>query len=88
MLELPYYNTFFKTTTPPAVELSQMLADLTPPALNHVFYGSSGSDANDTIARIVRQYWNMEGKTAEEDHHRPQQRLSRQHHGGAPASAA
>ena len=33
MLELPYYNTFFKTTTPPAVELSQVLADLTPPHL-------------------------------------------------------
>ena len=32
MMELPYYNTFFKTTTPPAVELSQVLADLTPPA--------------------------------------------------------
>jgi putrescine aminotransferase len=64
MLELPYYNTFFKTTTPPAVELSQVLADLTPPHLNYVFYGCSGSDANDTIARFVRQYWNMVGKTS------------------------
>jgi putrescine aminotransferase len=62
MLELPYYNTFFKTTTPPAVELSQILSDLTPAGLNHVFYGSSGSDANDTIARMVRQFWNLEGK--------------------------
>ena len=30
MLELPYYNTFFKTSTPPAVELSKVLSDLTP----------------------------------------------------------
>ena len=64
MLELPYYNTFFKTTTPPAVELSQVLADLTQPHLNYVFFGCSGSDANDTIARFVRQYWNMVGKTS------------------------
>ena len=64
LMELPYYNTFFKTTTPPAVELSQVLADLTQPHLNYVFYGCSGSDANDSIARFVRQYWNMVGKTS------------------------
>ena len=39
MLELPYYNTFFKTSTPPAVELTQILAEMTPGNLNHVFYG-------------------------------------------------
>ena len=33
MLELPYYNTFFKTTTPPAVELSQVL--VRPDARRH-----------------------------------------------------
>ena len=38
MLELPYYNTFFKTTTPPSVELSKLLVELTPEGLNHVFY--------------------------------------------------
>jgi putrescine---pyruvate transaminase len=64
MLQLPYYNTFFKTTTPPAVELAKVLADLAPNNLRHVFYGCSGSDANDTIARMVRQYWNLVGKSA------------------------
>jgi putrescine---pyruvate transaminase len=62
MLELPYYNTFFKTSTPPAVELGRILAGMVPNKLRHVFYGCSGSDANDTIARIVRQYWNLIGK--------------------------
>ena len=62
LLELPYYNTFFKTTTPPAAELSQVLADLTPGTLKHVFYGSSGSDANDTLARLARHYWDIVGK--------------------------
>jgi putrescine aminotransferase len=64
MLELPYYNTFFKTSTPPAVELTQILADMTPAGLNYVFYGLSGSDANDTIARMIRQFWNLQGKTS------------------------
>ena len=49
MLELPYYNSFFKTATTPSLELSQILVELTPPGLNHVFYGLSGSDANDSI---------------------------------------
>ena len=62
MLQLPYYNTFFKTSTPPAVELGGVLAGLAPNNLKHVFYGLSGSDANDTIARMVRQYWNLVGK--------------------------
>jgi len=62
MLELPYYNTFFKTTTPPAVELSRVLKEITPDGLDYVFYASSGSEANDTIVRMVRHYWNLEGK--------------------------
>jgi putrescine aminotransferase len=64
MLQLPYYNTFFKTSTPPAAELARILAELAPNDLRHVFYGLSGSDANDSIARMVRQYWNLVGKPA------------------------
>ncbi len=59
MLELPYYNTFFQTATPPSVELADKLTTLTPAGLNHVFYGSSGSEANDTLVRLVRHYWNL-----------------------------
>ncbi|MEQ8666133.1 MAG: aspartate aminotransferase family protein [Rhodospirillales bacterium] len=62
MTRLPFYNTFFKSTTMPAVELAQTLAELAPEGLNHVFYASSGSEANDTIVRMVRHYWNVAGK--------------------------
>lgn len=62
MLELPFYNTFFKTTHPPAAELSKILADLTPANFNHAFFANSGSEANDTILRMVRQFWQLEGK--------------------------
>ncbi|MGO1117940.1 aspartate aminotransferase family protein [Rhodovibrionaceae bacterium A322] len=62
MKELPYYNSFFKTTTPPTVELAEKIASLTPGDLNYVFYGSSGSESNDTIMRMVRFYWNTAGQ--------------------------
>ena len=60
--ELPYYNTFFQTSHPPVVELSEMLAEVTPPGLNHVFFVNSGSEANDTVVRMVRHFWSVNGK--------------------------
>ena len=57
MRELPYYNTFFQTTHVPAIALAKRLADLAPGDLNHVFFASSGSEANDTNIRLVRHYW-------------------------------
>jgi len=62
MDQLPYYNTFFQTSHPPVIALSQKLAQLTPGDLNHVFYALGGSDANDTNIRIVRHYWASLGK--------------------------
>jgi len=62
MLELPYYNTFFKTVTPPSVELARKVASLLPDHLNHIHFVGSGSEANDTIARLVRHYFNLIGK--------------------------
>ncbi|MBR8056076.1 aspartate aminotransferase family protein [Burkholderia dolosa] len=60
--ELPYYNTFFKTTHPPVIELSAMLAEVTPPGFDHFFYCNSGSEGNDTVLRVVHQYWRVQGK--------------------------
>ncbi len=62
MRELPYYNTFFQTTHPPAVALAAKLAELAPDDLNHVFFAGSGSEANDTNIRLVRHYWAAKGK--------------------------
>ncbi len=62
MIELPFYNTFFKTTHPPVVALSRKLAELAPDNLNQVFYGSSGSEANDTAIRLIRHYWVLKGE--------------------------
>lgn len=62
MQQLPYYNTFFQTSHPPVIALSQKLAELAPGDLNHVFYASGGSEANDTNLRLVRHYWATKGK--------------------------
>ena len=62
MLELAYYNTFFRTTHPPVVVLSRKLAELAPGHLNQVFYGSSGSESNDTAIRLIRHYWVLKGE--------------------------
>ncbi|MCB2058088.1 MAG: aspartate aminotransferase family protein [Novosphingobium sp.] len=60
--ELPYYNTFFQTTHVPAIALAAKLAELAPGDLNHVFFASSGSEANDTNLRMVRTYWAQLGQ--------------------------
>ncbi|MDN2580345.1 aspartate aminotransferase family protein [Aquibium sp. ELW1220] len=62
MKELPYYNSFFRCSTPTPILLSQKLAEIAPSNMNQVFYGSSGSEANDTALRLVRWYWMLEGK--------------------------
>ena len=61
MKELPYYNTFFMTTHVPVIALAQEVASLAPEGLNHVFFASSGSEANDTNIRLVRTYWAEKG---------------------------
>ncbi len=62
MLQLSYYNTFFMTSHPPVIALSERLAELAPGTLNHTFYASGGSEANDTNIRLVRHYWAAKGK--------------------------
>ena len=62
MKELPFYNAFFQTATPPAIELAELLAQVTPPQFQHVFFTGSGSEGNDTVVRMVRRYWDVLGQ--------------------------
>ena len=61
MQALPFYNSFFQTATPPAIELAELLAQVTPPQFQHVFFSGSGSEGNDTVVRMVRRYWDVLG---------------------------
>ncbi len=62
MQQLPFYNAFFQTATPPAIELAELLAEVSPPQFQHVFFSGSGSEGNDTIVRMVRRYWDVLGQ--------------------------
>ena len=62
MKELVYYNNFFGTSHPSAIKLSEMITDLTPEGMNKVYFTGSGSEANDTMIRLVRHYWAAKGK--------------------------
>lgn len=42
---LPYYNTFFQTTTPYVAELADVIAARTPGDLDEIFFACSGSEA-------------------------------------------
>ena len=62
LLELPFYNTFFRTAAPPTIRLAAKLARLTGGELQHVFFSNSGSEANDTAFRLARHYWDLKGQ--------------------------
>ena len=61
MQELPYYNSFFNTTNPPAIALAKKLSEVTPEGLNQVFFTNSGSESNDTVLRTARRFWRLLG---------------------------
>lgn len=59
---LPFYNTFFQTTTPYAAKLATAVASKTPDGLDQIFFAGSGSEANDTAIKTIWYYWNLQGK--------------------------
>ena len=60
--QLAFYNAFFQTATPPAIELAELLAQVSPPNFQRVFFSGSGSEGNDTVIRMVRRYWDLLGE--------------------------
>lgn len=64
VLKMQYYNPFGHSTNEPAALLSAKLAELAPGTLNHVFYSTGGSTANDVAARMAHYYFEMQGRSA------------------------
>lgn len=62
VMKIPYYNVFTDTVTPPVAELAAKLAELAPSHLNHVFFSTGGSVANDSAIRVIHHYFNRLGK--------------------------
>lgn len=53
MLKLPYYHTFSSKGHEPSIRLAEKLAEMTPEPLTRAFFTSSGSEANDTVVKMV-----------------------------------
>src|SRR5262245_4020253 len=54
---LPFYNSFFQCTHDAAIALAERLTELAPGDMPAAFFTNSGSEANDTILRLVQRYW-------------------------------
>ncbi len=63
METLPYYPSFFNSTTEPPVLLAEWLANHAPARLKKVIYSNSGSESNETALKIIRAYWKLRGKS-------------------------
>ena len=63
MRSLPYYHQFSGRGTEPAIELAEKLKELAHVPISHVFYTSSGSEANDTQIKLAWYYNNALGRT-------------------------
>lgn len=59
---LAYYHSYAAHTTDELAILSDRLVQMAPGKMSKVFYGMSGSDANETQAKLVWYYNNLRGK--------------------------
>lgn len=80
---LSYAHSLYDTTHELAVRLADRLVEITPASLQHVFLSMSGSDAADTLLKIIRYTNNLTG--------RPDKKqiiaLDRAYHGASSAVA-
>jgi L-2,4-diaminobutyrate transaminase len=59
---LAYYHSYAAHTTDELAVLSDRLVRMAPGKMSKIFYGTSGSDANETQAKLVWYYNNLRGK--------------------------
>ena len=59
---LPYYPSFFNSTTEPPIRVAKFLAERAPARVNRTIFSSSGSEANETALKVIRTYWKLKGR--------------------------
>jgi L-2,4-diaminobutyrate transaminase len=62
MKELAFFHTFNGMTNEPIAKLSARVLDCAPSGMRRIFFGNSGSDANDTAIKLVTLYNNLRRK--------------------------
>jgi L-2,4-diaminobutyrate transaminase len=59
---LAYYHAYVGHGTDAAITLSKMIIDRAPPGMSRVYFGLSGSDANETNIKLIWYYNNVLGR--------------------------
>jgi 4-aminobutyrate--pyruvate transaminase len=62
MLKLPFYHTFAHKAHDIGIELAEKLLGIAPVPMTKVFFVNSGSEANDTVVKLVWYYNNALGR--------------------------
>jgi len=62
MLKLPYYHIFAHKAHDIGIELAEKLLSIAPVPMSKVFFVNSGSEANDTVVKLVWYYNNALGR--------------------------
>jgi len=64
MQKLPYYHSFASKSTEPGILLAEKLLEIAPVDFSKVFFVNSGSEANDTVVKLIWYYNNSRGLRA------------------------
>ena len=62
MLKLPVYHNIVGSSNLPAIALCDKLVEITPAGISKIFLVNSGSEANDTVVKLVWYYNNALGR--------------------------
>ncbi|WP_102959877.1 aspartate aminotransferase family protein [Mangrovicella endophytica] len=62
MQKLPYYHSFSHKSNEPMINLAERLVAMSPERLSRVFFTNSGSEANDTVVKLLWYYNNARGR--------------------------
>ena len=61
-LEFPGYHTFFGRNSKPVIKLAEKMLSLAPAPMSRAFFTNSGSDANESVVKLLWMTWAAEGK--------------------------
>ncbi len=78
--KLAYFHAFAGHGNEPAIRLAKMIMDRAPDHMARVYFGLSGSDANETNVKLAWHYNILRGKPRKAEDHHPLARLSRVGH--------
>jgi len=62
MRQMAFVSGYAGSSNPRAIELSERLAHLTYPSINHFYLTSGGGESTDSNIKLARYYWKLKGK--------------------------